>query len=111
AQLAQQHGLAGLEFLSGIPGTVGGALRMNAGAYGREMVDVLVEARAIDPQGRLHVFSPAQMDFSSRRCNGVPEGWIFTGCTLRAQAGDPAAIAAEMARIAEARGSTQPVKS
>lgn len=111
AQLAQQHGLAGLEFLSGIPGTVGGALRMNAGAYGREMKDVLAEARAIDPQGRLHVFSPAQMDFSYRRCNGVPEGWIFTGCTLRAQAGDPAAIAAEMARIAEARGSTQPVKS
>lgn len=111
AQLAQQHGLAGLEFLSGIPGTIGGALRMNAGAYGREMQDVLVEARAIDPQGKLHILTLTDMQFSYRRCNGVPEGWIFTGCTLRGKPGDKETIAAEMQRIAEARGSTQPIKS
>lgn len=111
AQLAQQHGLTGLEFLSGIPGTIGGALRMNAGAYGREMQDVLVEARAIDPQGRLHTLTVKEMQFSYRRCNGVPESWIFIGCILRAKMGDKQAIAAEMQRIADARGSTQPIKS
>lgn len=111
AQLAQQHGLAGLEFLSGIPGTIGGALHMNAGAYGREMQDVLVETRAIDLQGKLHILTLKDMQFSYRRCNGVPEGWIFTGCTLRGKPGDKEVIAAEMQRIAEARGSTQPIKS
>lgn len=111
AQLAQEHGLAGLEFLSGIPGTMGGALRMNAGAYGREIQDVLVSARAMDEDGRIHTLSPEVMQFSYRRTHGVPEGWIFLGCTLRGQAGDKAAIAAEMQRIAEARGETQPIKS
>lgn len=111
AQLAQQYGLAGLEFLSGIPGTIGGALRMNAGAYGREMRDVLLEARAIDLQGKLHTLTLKDMQFSYRRCNGVPEGWIFVGCTLRGKSGDKEAIAAEMLRIADARGSTQPIKS
>jgi UDP-N-acetylmuramate dehydrogenase len=111
AQQAQQHGLAGLEFLSGIPGTIGGALRMNAGAYGREIRDVLVQARAIDPQGNLHVLERGAMDFDYRRCNGVPEDWVFVGCTLRGRAGDKEAIAAEMQRIAEARGDSQPVKS
>lgn len=111
AQVAQEHGLAGLEFLSGIPGTIGGALRMNAGAYGREIKDVLVEARAMDMDGHIHTLKPKDMDFSYRRANGVPEGWIFLGCTLRGQVGDKPAIAAEMARIAEARGATQPVKS
>lgn len=111
AQLAQEHGLAGLEFLSGIPGTIGGALRMNAGAYGREIQDVLVSARAMDEDGRIHTLSPQDMQFSYRRSYGVPEGWIFLGCTLRGQAGDKAAIAAEMQRIADARGETQPIKS
>lgn len=111
AQQAQEHGLAGLEFLSGIPGTIGGALRMNAGAYGREMRDVLVDARAMDPQGKLHVIERKDMLFSYRKCNGVPEDWIFVGCTLRGRAGDKKAIAEEMARIAEARSTSQPIKS
>jgi UDP-N-acetylmuramate dehydrogenase len=111
AQLAQQHGLAGLEFLSGIPGTIGGALRMNAGAYGREIKDVLVEARAMDAEGNVHNLKPADMDFAYRRTHGVPEGWIFLGCTLQGKAGDKDAIAAEMQRISDARGETQPIKS
>lgn len=111
AQLAQEHGLAGLEFLSGIPGTIGGALRMNAGAYGREIKDVLVSARVMDLEGHIHTLTPEQMRFGYRRTHGVPEGWIFLGCTLRGQAGDKAAIASEMERIAEARGTTQPIRS
>lgn len=111
AQFAQQNGLSGLEFLSGIPGTIGGALRMNAGAYGREMQDVLVEARMLDEQGEAHTLTAAEMHYSYRRCNAVPENWIFVGCTLQCKIGDPEAIAAEMNRIATARGTTQPIKS
>lgn len=111
AQLAQQHGLAGLEFLSGIPGTIGGALRMNAGAYGREMKDVLVSAEAIDPHGNIRTFSALDMLFSYRRCNGIPDGWIFTSAVLRGTAGDKDTIAAAMKKISDERGATQPIKS
>lgn len=111
AQLAQQHGLAGLEFLSGIPGTIGGALRMNAGAYGRELKDVLVSAEAVDPQGTIHTLSPEELQFTYRRCHGVPEGWVFTGAVLRGEAGDKDSIAAAMKKIADERGASQPIKS
>jgi UDP-N-acetylmuramate dehydrogenase len=111
AQFAQQNGLGGLEFLSGIPGTIGGALRMNAGAYGREISDVLVEARVLDEQGEAHTLTPKELNYSYRKCSGVPESWIFVGCTLQGKHGEPEVIAAEMNRIAKARGETQPVKS
>lgn len=111
ASLAQQHGLGGLEFLSGIPGTIGGALRMNAGAYGREMKDVLVSAQALDSQGNLHELTAVDMKFSYRRCNGVPENWIFISATLRGTPGNSIEIAESMQKIAEARESTQPIKS
>lgn len=111
SQLAQQHGLAGLEFLSGIPGTIGGALRMNAGAYGREINDVLVSAQAIDLQGNLHTLSREELRFTYRRCNGVPEGWIFTSALLRGEPGDKDAIAIRMKKIADERGASQPIKS
>lgn len=111
AQLAQQHGLAGLEFLSGIPGTIGGALRMNAGAYGTEIKDVLVEARAMDKNGVIHTLSPQDMQFSYRKCNGVPEGWIFLSAVLQGQPGDQDAIQAAMDKIAKERGDSQPIKS
>lgn len=111
AQLAQQHNLAGLEFLSGIPGTIGGALRMNAGAYGRELKDVLVEARAVDEKGVIHTLMPEDMAFSYRRCNGVPEGWIFTSAVLRGELGNKDAIAAAMQEITQARSATQPVRA
>ncbi len=110
ARAAAEAGLAGLEFLSGIPGTMGGALRMNAGAYGGEIKDCLLEAETIDRDGRRRRLAPAAMDLGYRHC-GVPGDWIFTGARLRGKAGEAAAIAARMAEIAAARGATQPVRA
>src|SRR5215212_6375690 len=110
ARTAQEAGLAGLAFLRGIPGGVGGALRMNGGAYGRETKDALVEARALDRQGRLHVLSNADMHYSYRHC-GAPEDFIFTEAAFEGSPGDPAVIAAEMDKITESREATQPIKS
>ncbi|WP_370152612.1 UDP-N-acetylmuramate dehydrogenase [Ferrovibrio sp.] len=110
AMTAQRAGIAGLEFLRGIPGTIGGGLRMNAGAYGREFRDVLVWAEALDPQGNLHRLSPADMGFSYRHC-GVPEDWIFIACRLKGTAGDPAAIQTRMDEIQAAREGSQPIRS
>ena len=111
AQAAQQAGLAGLAFLRGIPGAIGGALRMNGGAYGREIKDVLIEARGVDRQGRRRVFSNAAMGFDYRHCD-VSEDIIFTQALLQAAPGDPERIAAlEMQAITTARETTQPIKS
>jgi len=110
ARAAQKAGIAGLAFLSGIPGTIGGALRMNGGAYGRETKDVLVEARAVDRRGRVHVLSNADMHYTYRHC-GAPDDYIFTEALFAGERGDPKLIAAEMEKITEARESTQPVKS
>jgi UDP-N-acetylmuramate dehydrogenase len=110
ARAAQEAAIAGLSFLRGIPGAVGGALRMNGGAYGTETKDVLIEARGVDRGGRVHVFANADMHYSYRHC-GVADGVIFTQALLQGTPGDPAAIAAEMDKITEARESTQPVKS
>jgi len=110
ARVAQEAGLAGLSFLRGIPGAVGGALRMNGGAYGRETKDALVSARAVDRAGRMHELSVADMHYGYRHC-GAPEDFIFTEATFQGGAGDRAAIAAEMDKITEAREATQPIKS
>ncbi|MCC6946558.1 MAG: UDP-N-acetylmuramate dehydrogenase [Bradyrhizobiaceae bacterium] len=110
AQAAADAGLAGLAFYRGVPGTVGGALRMNAGAYGRETKDVLVEARAVDRQGKVHVLKNADFRFSYRHSE-LPAGWIATQATFRGEPGDKAAIQAEMDKITEAREATQPIKS
>jgi UDP-N-acetylmuramate dehydrogenase len=110
ARAAQEAGLAGLSFMRGIPGGVGGALRMNGGAYGRETKDALVEARAVDRAGRIHVLSNADMHYAYRHC-GAPEDFIFTQGLFAGERGDPAAIAAEMEKITESREATQPVKS
>ncbi|MEA2980947.1 MAG: UDP-N-acetylmuramate dehydrogenase [Alphaproteobacteria bacterium] len=110
ARSAQEAGLAGLAFMRGIPGAVGGALRMNGGAYKGETKDVLVEARAVDRQGRIHTLTNADMHYSYRHC-GAPEDFIFTGATFEGQPGDRAAIAAEMDKITESREATQPIKS
>jgi UDP-N-acetylmuramate dehydrogenase len=110
ARAALEAGLAGLSFLRGIPGTVGGVLRMNGGAYGRETRDVLVEARALDRAGRVHVLSNADMGYAYRHC-GAPEDFIFTEALFQGEAGDPATIAEDMKAITEARESTQPVRS
>ncbi len=110
ARAAQEAGVAGLAFMRGIPGAIGGALRMNGGAYGRETKDVLIEARGVDRTGAVRIFTNAEMGFSYRRCE-VAEDVVFTQALLQGEPGDPAKIAAEMEAITEAREATQPVKS
>jgi UDP-N-acetylmuramate dehydrogenase len=110
AKVAQAAGIAGLEFLCGVPGTIGGALRMNAGAYGRELENVLVEAEAVDPEGGLHRLGREDFGFSYRH-SAVPAGWIFLGTRLRGRPEAPAAIARRMAEIQTARGDSQPIRS
>jgi UDP-N-acetylmuramate dehydrogenase len=110
ARFALDNGIGGLTFLRGIPGTIGGALRMNGGAYGGETKDVLVETRAIDRRGRKVVLSNKEMGFGYRHCD-APEGLIFTAALLQGQKGDPAEIAAAMQDITSRRESTQPVKT
>ena len=110
ARAAQEAGLAGLSFMRGIPGAVGGALRMNGGAYGRETKDVLIAARAVDRRGRVHVLSNAEMRYTYRHC-GAPDDYIFTEALFAGEPGNRKVIAAEMEKITETRESTQPVKS
>jgi UDP-N-acetylmuramate dehydrogenase len=110
ARAAQDAELAGLAFYRGIPGSIGGALRMNAGAYGRETRDALIAARAVDRAGTVHVLSNADMGYSYRHA-GVPEDFIFTQAIYAGTPGDRAAIAAEMETITSSRETTQPVKS
>jgi UDP-N-acetylmuramate dehydrogenase len=107
ARAARDAGIDGLAFLSGIPGSIGGALRMNGGAYGGETKDVLVEARGLDRAGNACSFSNAEMGFSYRR-SGVPDDVVFTGALLQGRAGDAQTIDAEMERIKKARKQTQP---
>ncbi|MGB8067501.1 MAG: UDP-N-acetylmuramate dehydrogenase [Pseudolabrys sp.] len=107
ARAAQPAGIAGLAFLSGIPGTIGGALRMNGGAYGGETKDVLVETHGVDRQGNLRKFTNREMSFSYRHC-GVSEDVIFTAAVLQGRAGAPEEIAAEMATIKKKREASQP---
>jgi UDP-N-acetylmuramate dehydrogenase len=110
ARAAAEAGIDGLTFLRGIPGAIGGALRMNGGAYGGETADVLVEARMLDRQGRAHVLSRAEMGFSYRHC-GAPADYIFTEALFEGRPGDPTAIVAAMNAITEARSSSQPVNT
>ena len=109
AKRAAQAGLTGLEFLRGIPGTVGGGLRMNAGAYGSEFKDVLIEATAIDRAGAVHVL-PVQALGMSYRHSAAPADLIFVEAVFQARPGDPETIQARMAEITEAREATQPVR-
>jgi len=110
AAAARDAGLGGLEFLSGVPGTIGGALRMNAGAYGREMKEVIIQAEALDDKGRLHSLDAAALGFTYRH-SAVPEGWIFTAAVLAGTPADKAAIAARMAEIRDAREESQPLRT
>jgi UDP-N-acetylmuramate dehydrogenase len=109
ARAAAEAGIAGLAFYRGIPGSVGGAVRMNAGAHGRETKEVLVEARAVDRGGRVHTLSLADMGFGYRHC-GVPPDWIFLEALYQGAPGDKDRILAEMTEVAEYREANQPVK-
>jgi UDP-N-acetylmuramate dehydrogenase len=110
ARAAQDAAIAGLAFLRGIPGAIGGALRMNGGAYGGETKDVLVAARGVDRSGRTCILHNGEMRYSYRDC-GVPQDVIFTEALFQGTPGDPAVIAAEMDKITESRETTQPIKS
>jgi len=110
ALTAETEGVAGLEFLSGIPGTIGGALRMNAGAYGREMVDVTLAAEAVDEAGTLRRLSLAELGLTYRH-SGVPDSWIFTKAILKAEAGDRETIGARIRDIRAQREASQPVRA
>ncbi len=110
ARFAAEQGLTGAEFLSGIPGSIGGALRMNAGAYGGEMKDILVSAVAIDRQGNRHELDREQMKFSYRHSD-TPDDWIFTEAVLQLQPGEPEAIRSVMDDIASSREESQPIRS
>jgi UDP-N-acetylmuramate dehydrogenase len=110
ARAAADAGIGGLAFYRGIPGAVGGALRMNAGAYGGETKDVLVEARAVDRSGNVHVLSNADFGYAYRH-SSVPDDLIFTQALFQGKAGESAVILAEMQGITERREQTQPVKS
>jgi UDP-N-acetylmuramate dehydrogenase len=109
ATVAADAGLAGLEFLSGIPGTIGGALRMNAGAHGREMKDIVEAAHAVGPHGERLAFAPAELGFTYRK-SAVPDGVIFTGAVLAGEPDEVAAIRGRMAEIARHREESQPIR-
>jgi UDP-N-acetylmuramate dehydrogenase len=110
ARVAADAGLAGLEFLRGIPGTVGGALRMNAGCYGREIKDVFVEATAIAGDGTKVTLTPDDMGFVYRK-SGVAEDLIFVEAVLEGTPDSPEAVKARMNGLMEQRELTQPVRS
>lgn len=110
SRAAADAGLAGLAFYRGVPGAIGGALRMNAGAYGRETKDALLEARAVDRKGNIHVLKNADFGYRYRHSE-APKDFVFTQATYQGEPGDAQAIAAEMEKITEAREATQPIKS
>lgn len=110
ARAALREARSGLEFLSGIPGGIGGGLRMNAGAYGREFKDVVIEAEAIDGRGTLHRAPVADLAMGYRH-SGAPADWIFTSALFMAPEGDAEAIEARMEEIRAAREASQPIRS
>ena len=110
ARAAQQAGIAGLEFYRGIPGSIGGALRMNGGAYGSETKDVLVEVKAVSRKGEIVTLSNADMHYSYRHC-GAPDDLIFVEALYQGQPGDRDAIAARMEEITSSREASQPIRS
>lgn len=110
AAFARDEGLGGLEFLRGVPGTIGGAVAMNAGAYGRDVADVFISAETVDRQGQRHRLHKQDMGFSYRH-TAVPADHIFVAAELRGQPDDVAAIAARMDAITAAREESQPLRS
>lgn len=107
---ARDAEISGVEFLRSIPGTVGGFVRMNGGAYGRETSDVLVECEVVLRSGERRTLALAELGYTYRHSE-LPAGAIVVSATFRGEAGDPAAIQAEMDRIAAAREESQPLRS
>ncbi len=110
AMFAAENDIAGLEFLSGIPGTIGGAVRMNAGAYGRDISQVLLEAEIVERGGTIRRLSNAEIGFVYRN-SGLPAGAIVTSAVLRGEKGDKFKIVTEIEEIGRKREETQPIRS
>lgn len=110
ASAARDAGIAGLEFLRGIPGTVGGAVRMNAGAYGRDVSDLLVEATLVLRNGQVERWQASQLGYRYRHSD-VPAGAVVVEALFEGTPGDKATIGAEMDRIAAEREASQPLRS
>ena len=109
AQVAADNGLGGLEFFSGIPGSIGGALRMNAGCYGTETKDVLVSCEAMDRQGDLHQLTPDQMGMTYRHVD-VPEDYIFLRAVFKGTPENAEEVKARIAEIKVKREESQPIR-
>jgi UDP-N-acetylmuramate dehydrogenase len=107
---ARDAGIAGLEFLRGIPGTVGGFVRMNGGAYGREVADILIDCEVMFPCGKLSRVPVEELAYSYRHSE-LASGAIVVSARFQGTPGDPAAIGAEMERIAKAREESQPLRT
>jgi UDP-N-acetylmuramate dehydrogenase len=110
ALTAADAGIAGLEFLSGIPGTIGGGFRTNAGAYGTEFKDALISADAVDRRGEIHTVTPAEMGLSYRHSEIDPD-WIFVKARFKGTAADPGEIGKRMTEIRAAREASQPIRA
>jgi UDP-N-acetylmuramate dehydrogenase len=110
AQVAQKAGLGGLEFFIGIPGTIGGAVRMNAGAFGGETKDRLLWAEALDRRGELHRLDHAALGFAYRR-SALPADWIVVRAAFRGEPGEPDAILVRMEAIKAEREAAQPLRA
>ena len=110
SRVARDAGLGGLEFLSGIPGTIGGAVKMNAGAYGRETKDVLTAIEAVSTDGSVHHIAADDLTFGYRH-SSAPDDWIITQANLKGAVEAPDLIATRMTEIDEARGETQPIRT
>lgn len=110
ASAARDAGIAGLEFLRGIPGTVGGAVKMNAGAYGRDTSDILIEATVVTRSGDVEIWPAAKFGYVYRHSD-LPPGAVVVEAVFGGTPGDPAVIGAEMDRIAAEREASQPLRS
>ncbi|WP_126172030.1 UDP-N-acetylmuramate dehydrogenase [Altericroceibacterium xinjiangense] len=110
ASTARDNGIAGLEFLRGIPGTVGGFVRMNGGAYGREVADILIDCDVVLPGGNCVRLPVSDLGYTYRH-SALPDGAVVVAARFRGTPGDPEEIGAEMDRIAEAREESQPLRT
>ncbi|MBH69222.1 MAG: UDP-N-acetylenolpyruvoylglucosamine reductase [Rhodospirillaceae bacterium] len=109
SKISARNGYAGLEFLSGIPGTIGGGLRMNAGAYGTEFKDILLEVEAVDALGQVHILPVDQLGMKYRT-SGVPEDWIFLSGLFKTYQDEPSKIQNRMNKIQKHREASQPIR-
>jgi len=110
AKIAAENGLSGFEFMSGIPGSLGGGLRMNAGAYGSDMSQIVSDLKMMDTDGKIHKIDPSKTDFFAYRQSQLPKGWIFVEATLQGTPKDKKLILKKMEDLRQKRAQTQPQK-